>query len=219
MKVTTFNSYFWDETSRLTNSTVTMFELKADETPLVVRNTKEPIELKIKRNFERPIPFQHWRFQQRANQERINYHKLEVTNDNSLHIELKPMNYCIDYHIFIKRNSRPSRDDYYKNWTLPDLSTCNSTGLQEEIKANICAIYRELVSPSLRYQVNASQQHINCSIMEALQKRIKDALKLCKSDPFRIYLTDTESKNGIYYLSKYFVFILYFILKLLFIFI
>ena len=169
---------------------------------MVVKDTKQPIKLQIKRNLDRPIPFQHWRFQQRAYQERANYHKLQIENDNSMHIELKPMNYCMNYNVYVKYGSRPSRDDYYKNWTLPDMSTCNNTGMQEDVRANICAIYREVVSPSLRNQVNGSQDHVNCSLMAVLQKRIKEALKLCSSDPYKIFLLDSETKNGIYYIGK-----------------
>ena len=184
---------------------VTDLEFRTGNTPLTVKNTKEPIRLQIKRHMKKPILFQHWRFQQRANQERVNYHKFDINYDSSLHLELKPMNYCIDYNIYIKHGSRPSRDNYYKTWTLPDLSTCNGTGLQEDIRANICAIYKEVVESSLQLQINGSQQHINCSLMAVLQNRIGNALMPCQSDPYKIYLLDSETKNGPYYVGRQFV--------------
>ena len=199
MKVTTFNSYFWGTTSNRINSMLIDVEFKAGNKPLVVKNTKEPIRLQIKRAKEKPISFQHWRFQQRADQERVNYHKFNINHESSMHIELKPMNFCINYNVYIQYGSRPSRENYLKNWTLPDLSTCSSnTGLQEGIRANICAIYREVVEPSLSYHMNRSQEHVNCTLMSILQNRIKGALKSCSSDPYKIYLLDSETKNGLY---------------------
>ena len=199
MKATTFNSYFWGTTSNRINSMLIDVEFKAGNKPLVVKNTKEPIRLQIKRAKEKPISFQHWRFQQRADQERVNYHKFNINHESSMHIELKPMNFCINYNVYIQYGSRPSRENYLKNWTLPDLSTCSSnTGLQEGIRANICAIYREVVEPSLSYHMNRSQEHVNCTLMSILQNRIKGALKSCSSDPYKIYLLDSETKNGLY---------------------
>ena len=220
MKATTFNSYFWSPTSDRINSMLVDVEFKAGNKPLVVKNTKEPIRLQIKRAIERPISFQHWRFQQRANQERANYHKFSINHESSMHIELKPMNFCINYNVYIQYGSRPSRDNYLRNWTLPDLSTCNNTGLQEDIRANICAIYREVVEPSLRYHENRSQEHVNCTLMSILQNRIKDVLKYCSSDPYKIYLLDSETKNGMYYIGKQIIFYIdsfsYLILHLIF---
>ena len=108
------------------------------------------------------------------------------------------MNYCIDYHIYIKYGSRPSRDNYDRNWTLPDLSTCNNTWLQDVIRRNICSIYQEVVDPSLRYQVNDSDTNVNCTLRELLDNRIKEVVEPCTSDPYRIHMLDSETKNGTY---------------------
>ncbi|XP_065069836.1 uncharacterized protein LOC135694887 isoform X2 [Rhopilema esculentum] len=203
LKVTTFNEYFWSNRSRLINTTVTQFDLKSGETPLAVRNTQKPVELELKRELSHPIQYQHWRFQERPGQERVNFHKLEIKNDNSLHIELKPMNYCVDYHVFLNYGSRPSRDHYLKNWTLPDLSTCNRTGLAEDLRANICSIYQSMIDPALRIQVNGSQLHLNCTLRKNLELRVNDALKNCTLDPYRVFLSDVETKNGIFYFGVY----------------
>ena len=202
MKVTTFNPYFWGTSSKRISSTVTDLEFRAANSLLVVKNAKEPIKFQIRREVKQPIPFQHWKLQQRPNQERVNYHKFILNYDSSLHLEFKPTNYCMNYNIYIKYGSRPSRDDYLKNWTLPDLKTCNNTGHQEDVRANICAIYREVVESSLRHQGNGSEEIINCTLRATLQERIREALTPCTLDPYKAYLLDSETKNGAYYVGN-----------------
>ena len=209
MKVTTFNPYFWGTSSKRISSTVTDLELRASDSPLVVANAKEPIKFQIRREMKQPIPFQHWKLQQRSNQERVNYHKFILNYDSSLHLEFKPTNYCMNYNIYIKYGSRPSRDDYLKNWTLPDLRTCNNTGHQEDVRANICAIYREVVESSLRSQGNGSEEIVNCTSMATLRERIRDALIPCSSDPYKVYLSDSETKTGVYYIGSLIILYLY----------
>ncbi len=150
-----------------------------------------------------PLVFQHWLFQERQNHERVNYHKLEVKNDNSIHVEFKPMNYCSDYQIYIKYNTRPSRLNYDRNWTLPDLSSCNTTGLQDVIRANICSTYQEIVNSALENQYNGSKAVFNCTLKILLETRIKQITSQCLSDPFRIFMSDTETRNGTYFVGEF----------------
>ena len=194
--------FFWSRSSKLINSTLSECELRSDERVMKVENTQVPIKMQIRRELPRPIAYQHWLLQERPLKELVNYHKLEVKHDNSLHIEFKPMNYCMNYHIYIKYGSRPSRDNYDRNWTLPDLSTCNHTGSQDAIRRNICLIYQDVVDPSLRYQFNGSSSNVNCTLRDFLDKRIKKALNSCTLDPYKVYLLDSETKNGTYYFGK-----------------
>ena len=203
MKVTTFNSYFWTPKSKLINSSVIDYNLRSDQTILSVKDTKKPVQLYIPRKLERPLAYQHWSFQERANSARMNFHTLNVEHDNSFHIEFKPMNYCSNYQIYVKHGVRPSLENYDRNWTLPNLSLCNSTGLQDIVKFNICSTYLELVDSSLSYQYNGSETNINCTLQDLLEARIKEITSQCSSDPYKVFMLDTETKNGTYYFGKF----------------
>ena len=168
-----------------------------------VSNTKQAILLSIPRKLERPIPFQHWTFHEAIGKEKLNFHTMKIENGNSLHTEFKPMNYCIDYEIFIKFGSRPSRDNYFKNWTVPDLSTCGDVGMQQLIRANICSAYQIIVSKLNQTGIVESESSINCTLMEQLELQVDNIVKSCRLYPYRVFILDTETSDGTYFFSKY----------------
>ena len=134
----------------------------------------------------------------------MNFHTLKVQHDNSLHIEFKPMNFCMDYEIYIKYGGRPSREDFYKNWTLPDLRTCGGSQMQETIRANICSIYQNIVNELNEVRVNDTESNMNCTLMALLEQRVKDVVKPCELYPYRVFLLDSETKNGTYVFGRLF---------------
>lgn len=158
--------------------------------------------MSIPRKLEKPMAYHHWTFNEQTGKEKSNFHNLKVEHDNSLHVEFKPMNYCIDYEVFIKYEAKPSRDQYYKNWTLPDLSTCGDTRIQEEIRANICIVYQKTVAQLNTFGTNGTEPNINCTLMEQLEASIKELVQRCILYPYRLFLLDSETKNGTYVYGK-----------------
>ena len=158
--------------------------------------------LSIPRNLERPIPFDHWVYREKIGEEKANFHTVKIQNGNSLHIEFKPANYCLDYEMYIKYELRPSRKDFFKNWTLPDLSTCGDTGVQEVIRANICSLYQNTVNELNTYGAMDSDSSINCTLMESLEQQVRNLVKSCRLFPYLVFISDSETKDGTYVFGK-----------------
>ena len=197
-----FNSYFWQDTSKLINSSVIEVELKSATSILSVLNTKQPVQLSIPRKLEQPILFGHYTFREKIGEERRNFQTFKIENRNSLHMDFKPANYCMDYDILVKYDSRPSREDFFKNWTLPDLSTCGDKGVQEAIRASICSAYQDVVNKLNTHGTMDPETSINCTLMDALELKVSELVKSCRLFPYRVFISDTETQDGTYFIGK-----------------
>ena len=201
MVVSKFNQYFWDSTSMNVNSSVVSYSINStNSTELVVRNTKKPIVIYVPRHISSQPKYNNWMLQQSKGGLETNYHRIQVLNNRSLHIEFLPTNYCINFDAYLKHNQRPTKENYDLMKIFPDMSQCNTSGLAAEIRANICTIYTEFVS--MPEKSNYSDKIRSCDEREKLEQKIRKITSLCEKDPFRMFLSDNNTKNGTYILGE-----------------
>ena len=200
MQLIPFLAHFWSSSQQI-KSYETVVELQSSDSKTIeVKNTKSLIDIFV------PLPpFDHVtkRFSlKRKSNEYWNFHVIDVAKDSSLHIELKPFNKCLEFDIFLKHGSRPSKTDYDFFWSIPNITRCkNSTFLQ-----NICEEFNH-VNDNLRI---LSDKTSNCTEEEQIIYNRTKLIKSCEpnSDPYRVFVSDVDIRKGISILGKRPIFLL-----------
>ena len=194
MRVYTFNPYFWDSTSVQVSSRVVAYSISSnDGSTLDIKNSPKQIIMSIPHPTSSLLQRSNFILSEGKNGMAINYHRIQLTNQSSLHIELLPTNYCVSFFVYIKYSSKPTTTDYDFKRFVPDLSHCNVS--EQRVRGDICLFYRRFVS-------SLSNCGIDCNKREKLEREIKERISsTCTEDPFVIFIPENHTRKGSYYLG------------------
>ncbi|KAK3752814.1 hypothetical protein QZH41_016346, partial [Actinostola sp. cb2023] len=104
------NIYSWDKTSSDVTSPVLSLSYSVNGKALDINGLSKPIQFIMKRNQALPEP---QTFELRITESAMNYHKIVVpTNDDSLSIEVFPLNCSYMLNVTVRRGSRPTFEEY-----------------------------------------------------------------------------------------------------------
>ena len=193
-----FNPYFWNITSSQVTSTVVSYTLMSNTgIKLHINKSLKPIIIFIPRN-KASIAWQHSRiFTQSKNGATINYHRIQVQNQSSLHIELLPTNYCVSFAVYFKYGRPPTIETYDLKKAIPDFSQCNVS--EARIRADSCVFYKKFISNV----DNDDNSVADCNRRKELDREIKQKImSSCSVDPFRIFIPENYIRKGHYYVGK-----------------
>ena len=197
--MSTYNQYFWDDSSLQVKSDVLSYSLfTSNGTRINIKDSKNPIVMRIPRRVPPYPPYEDYTLEMKTN-----YHEIPILNSSSLHIEILPANYCINFHVLLKYGKHPTNESFIYKGTVPDFSRCKLRAARN-ISTQICHRYNELAS--LLNHTNKSMENIDSETRESMDREMmKTISSLCPAmkDSFRLFISDRNTRNGNYYLSMF----------------
>ena len=118
----------------------------------------------------------------------MNYHSVDITSNQSLHFQIIPTNYCVNFSVYLKKDVKPTEADHDLNWTLP-LPCSNNASF------NVCNFYSTRAH-DLRGLANLT----DCEKLAILDKDVRNLTWGCK-DPYTIFLSNMDLRMGKYWIG------------------
>ena len=181
----TSNPFTWDTSSAKVQSAVTSLSLTNGSTgqTMDTSNFTNPVSLFIPRDDSKMVNFSRFNVRPMGNDEYIQYHSFHaISLNNSVHIQVKPLNKSINLEVFFSFNERPTLQKHEYNWTLPDFSSCVWRNISLTKIANVTEKNGTTISKTVQYL---------------------DEERYCDNDPYTAFVSNTRiTQLGLYYIGE-----------------
>ena len=177
------NPFTWHNSSSSIQSSVISLSLtNSSGHAMDTSNFSNPVNLFVPRDDSKITPPKQYNLRPKGDNEYMQYHSFEMTSmDNSIHVQIKPLNESVVFKAYLLFNERPTTEKFSHNWTLPDYSSCRWKNVSNIRTINVT----ENGTAGLQTVTYVTQE------------------RECDNDPHTLFVSNAlVTELGLYYIGK-----------------